>query len=58
MSFITNRVQLKIKVDKRIVSAFDDIGNGDNKNETKQQDVCRAEQELTNRVFNLVAFAY
>ena len=47
----------EIKVDKRIVSAFDNVGNGDNKNEAEQQDVSRAEQELSNRVFNLVAFA-
>lgn len=50
-------LKLEIKVNKRIVSAFDDVGNGDNKNEAKQQDVNRAINELSNRIFNLVAFA-
>lgn len=34
--------QLEIKVNKRIVSAFDDVGNGDYKDEAKQQNVKRA----------------
>ena len=49
--------QLEIKVNKRIVSAFDNVGNGDYKDEAKQQNVNRAVNELSNRVFNLVAFA-